>query len=168
MNSRSPLSKKEYISALKGRMGSPFHFGMERSCGFFLGGFFYITHHCSHEWNRKITGERNTAIGIVNKDGDGCKVRYFMIKGLLAPHCLLGMFLFCLAICLIVLLQEDVDPATRVFTLPISIVFPLLAGLGTAVIEGTTEQSEEGAKILRCMLLDPSDPFSYMNNYDKR
>lgn len=168
MKIRPSLSKKEYLSALKARMGSPFHFGMERSCGFFLGGFFYITHHCGHEWNRKITGERNTAIGIVRKDADGCKVSYAMIKGLLAPHCLLGMFLFCLAICLTVLLQEDVDPATRVFTLPISIVFPLLAGLGNAVTEGMSEQSEEGRNILRCMLLDPADPFSYMNNHNKQ
>lgn len=167
MKLQSSLSKKEYLRALKERMESPFRFGLERSCGFFLGDFFYITHHCSHEWNRKITGERNTAIGIVRKDGDGCKVRYFVIKGLLAPHCLLGMFLFCLAICLAILFQEDIDPATRIFTLPISIVFPLFAGLGTAVTEGMTERSEEGEKILRCMLLDPSDPFSYMNNQDK-
>jgi hypothetical protein len=167
MKLQSSLSKKEYLRALKGRMESPFRFGLERFCGFHLGGLFYVTHHCSHEWNRKITGERNTAIGIVRKDGDGCKARYFVIKGLLAPHCLLGMFLFCLAICLVVLLQEDVDPATRIFTLPISIVFPLFAGLGTAVTEGMSERSEEGEKILRCMLLDPSDPFSFMNHHDK-
>lgn len=167
MDIRSPLSKKVYLSALKGRMDSPFRFGTERCYGICPLGFLYVTHHCAHEWNRRITGERNTAIGIIRKDGDGCRIRFFVVKGLLAPHDLLGLFLFCLACCLSVLLRDSVDPSVIVYLPLISLALTLIFGIGTAIAESVTEESAEGQRILHSILLDPTDPFSYLNNRNR-
>lgn len=167
MEIRSSLSKKAYLSALKERMESPFRFGSERCCGIASLGFLYVTHHCAHEWNRRITGERNTAIGIVRKDGDGCRMQCFVIKGLLAPHYLLGLFLFCLASCLFALLRDSVDPSVFLYVLPISLALTLIIGISTAIAESFTEESAEGQRILHSILLDPTDLFSYMNNRNK-
>lgn len=167
MNIHSPLSKKTYLNALKERMGSPFRFGSERCCGIFPGGLLYVTHHCSHEWNRRITGERNTAIGIVQRDGEGCRIRCFVVKGLLAPHYLLGLFLFCLACCLSALLAGNLEPSIMIYTLPISLAVSVLTGVGTALMESLTDESAEGQRILHSILLDPTDPFSYLHNQNK-
>jgi hypothetical protein len=164
MDIRSPLSKKAYLSALKERMGSPFRFGSERCCGICPLGFLYVTHHCAHEWNRRITGERNTAIGIIQKDDDGCRIRFFVVKGLLAPHYLLGLFLLCLACCFFVLLHDSVDPSVVVYFPLISLALVLILGIGTAIAESFTDESAEGQRILHSILLDPTDPFSYINN----
>lgn len=167
MNIHSTLPKKEYLTALKERMESPFRFGSERCCGWFPFGLLYVTHHCSHEWNRRITGERNTAIGIVQKDGDGCRIRFFVVKGLLAPHYLFLVFLFCLTCCLAVLLRNSADPVVDLYTLPLSLAFSLVTGITTAIAESFTDRSAEGKRILHSILLDPTDPFSYLNNRNK-
>jgi hypothetical protein len=167
MTVHSPLSKQVYLKALKERMESPFRFGSERFCGISPFGLLYVTHHCAHEWNRRITGERNTAIGIVQKDGDGCRIRFFVVKGLLAPHYLLSMFFFCLLCCVIVLIRDGVDAAVVPYILPISLAVAVLTGLGTAIAESYTAESAEGKRILHSILLDPTDLFSYMNNKNK-
>ena len=163
----SNLPKKAYISALKERRGSPFRFGSERFCGIAPGGMLYVTHHCSHEWNRRITGERNTAIGIVHNDGEGCRIRFIVIKGLLAPHYLLGLFCFCLVCFLIAMLQGSADPVVTTYALPVSLMISVFTGLGTALAESFTDQSAEGQRILHSILLDPTDPFSYLHNQNK-
>ena len=161
------LSKKQYLSALRERMDSPFRWGSERCCGFFLGGLFSVTYHSGHEHNRRITGERNTALGFVAKDGEGCQVRFFVVKGLLAPHYLLGLFLLCLVICLSILLQDDLGTELLPYMFPISLVLTLLVGAASAVAESLTDRSLEGKKILHSILLDPTDPFSYLHNQPK-
>lgn len=164
MKIQSSLSKKAYIRALKERRDSPFRFGSERFCGFFLGGLFCATYHCASEWNRRITGERNTAIGIIKKDADGCQVCCFTVKGLLAPHYLLGLFLFWLACSTSILAQEQIALPGLIVIIPICLVLALLTGISTAIAESFTAQSAQGKRILCSILLDPTDLFSYMNN----
>ena len=160
----SDLPKKAYIKAIKERRESPFRFGSERFCGAFLGGLFCVTYHCSTDWNQRITGERNTAIGIIKKDGDGCQIRCFTVKGLLAPHYLLVLFLFFLICSVSVVSRDQISVLSHIYATLISLAASVLMGIGTAIAESFTEQSAQGKRILCSILLDPTDLFSYMNN----
>lgn len=160
MTIHSDHSKDTYLKALKKGMDSRWMFLTERTTGFFLGPFFCVTYHSGWEWNRKITNEKNTAIGIVRKEENGCRISFRNIKGLLAPHYLLGIWLL-IAACLCILTPT---PEFRRLALLISIpLTPLYAGL-TTLFQSMTERSDEGEQALISILWDPVKLFSHRFN----
>lgn len=155
--------KNEYLASLKERMDSFFRIGAERCTGIFLGSLICVTHHCQVEWNRQITGQKNTAIGLVCNKDTGVEVRCVIMKGILAPHLFLLMFCFVAAVCLLTVLSRgaaDLFP----WIIPISLGITAITAGGTALAESMTEESDAGRKILISVLLDPKDPFSYLNH----
>ena len=59
----SNLPYYAYLSAMKEQMSGFTEFGIERFTGTIIGGFFSITYHSGHEFNRRITNEKHRAIG---------------------------------------------------------------------------------------------------------
>lgn len=157
MTINSDHSKKTYLNALKHGMDSHFQFLTERATGFFFGPFFCVTYHSGWEWNRRITNEKNTAIGIVSPETDGCKVSFFNIKGLLAPHYFLGIWLLSCLLIFFYAPDPSYIPATALIMLPITAVI-----LGVeALFQGMTERSDEGHRALISILWDPVKLFSH-------
>ena len=87
------ISKPDYIQALRKHMGLVSDVGRQRFTGVFWGNFFYITHHAPWEWNRKITGERCSALGFVTATENGCRVRYLKFIGASDPKSWIKFFL---------------------------------------------------------------------------
>lgn len=161
MTIHSDHPKKEYLKALKHGMDSHFQFLMERATGFFIGPLFCVTYHSGWEWNRRITNEKNTAIGFVRTKGDGCQVSFINIKGWLAPHYFIWYWL---ASCLMIALY-GVDP--ELILTAALIMLPITAAvLGIdAMFQSMTERSDEGERELISILWDPVKrcPYHYEN-----
>ena len=102
MRIQSQLTPREYISAMMEQMQGHFDFGQERFTGFFFGKVFSVTYHSGHEWNRRISNQKNTAIGYVRQTQGGSEVRCVCLRALMAPtqfllyYCVL-MVIFLLA-----------------------------------------------------------------------
>lgn len=164
----SSMSPRQYLQAMKDQMQGHFQFGAERYTGFFLGNIFCVTYHSGYEWNRRITSEKNCALGFIRKTEDGCTVHCFRTKGMLCPPQFLLYFLMC-TICLALVTAGDI-PFLRTYPL----LYPVL-GLGISAVvapiesffESISERSYEGGKILIAFLIDPADPFSYLHNQNK-
>ena len=153
------LSKDDYCENLKANLDSVFNFGQERFTGFVWGRFFCITHHCSHEWNRRITGEMNTVIGIVKDAEIGCKASYITLRGILRPQSLLAYTLFC---CLYILLASvDKFSLPEVsYMLPISFGITLFCAVINAVQVSLTENGKAGYQLLQNLLRNPKNPYT--------
>ncbi len=168
----SALNPDRYLDAMKERMGGHFEFGRERYTGFFLGKAFSITHHSGAEWNRRITNEKNTAVGFVRETEDGCSVFFIRCKGLLSPPLFLTTFGIMFLILLVgALVQTAVGTITlQVFLKAaglcavICFAVTLVSALCSAFAESLTQAGQEGRRILNALLLDPTDMFSYANN----
>lgn len=161
----SPLPSKEYLDAVKENMGGHFELGAERFTGFFLGKCFHVTHHAGHEWNRRYSNQKNAAVGYVKETDDGCEVRFVCLKGALVPSQFLLTLVLIVPLLLLIALSRGITDASVISS---TILFSLIAVIPFALIatffESVTERSEEGKRILLAFLLDPKDPFSYLNN----
>ena len=155
----SKHSPKEYMKSLRYYMESHFDFGQERFTGFFLWRLFYVTHHAGFEWNRRITNQKNAAMGFVTKCGDGCKVHYLRFRSVMCPL----VFWPCYGLLLLVAMMDytDVPQLTRFI---IATVAMLIATPIYTFIECLSQRSEDGRKALVSLLMDPSDPLA---NYRK-
>ena len=160
MRIQTTITPKAYLSAMKERMGSRLAWGAERFTGCFLGRLFYVTHHAGFEWNRRITNQKNAALGIVKKTDTGCEVRCFRFQGALCPQYLIVYLLIFSAHLLgtwPVLLEK---PILMFLSILIIVGTPLL----TTLFETFTDGSIEGRKNLMGLLFDPTDHFSYLNH----
>ena len=165
MQIQSRLSKQEYICSLKKRMGSSFDFGAERFTGFTIGKWFYVTHHAGTEWNRRITNQKNAALGYIDENTEGCRVQFIRFKGMLCPT---QFLLWCVLVAIIAfftfITQDDRTVETATTISGCCAVALILGALSETFSELMTERSEEGENTLISMLHDPSDPFSYLNH----
>ncbi len=164
MKIASGWEKEEYLSALKENMGDRFAFHTERFTGFFFGNCFSVTHHAGHTWNRRITNEKNTAVGFLRQRPEGCEICFLHVRGILAPSQFLLYLLFITVVYLIPMLAYSDLPADL---LPVM----LLVSLGTtgvlavvsAIAESFTAEGEAGRKALFSLLMDPENPYEYIN-----
>ena len=160
----SSLSLHRYRDAVKENLGSHFALLTERFTGIFIGKWFYITHHAGYRWNERYTNQTNAAIGRVKETDDGCQVRFITFKGLLCPGAFFTMLVFGYLFFLLGFASEGLN-SLNIWTTSligpgvVVIMAPILA-----LIESLTPRSAEGKRILLAMLLDPTDPFSLMNN----
>lgn len=165
MRLKSSLSRKEYLAAMKRRMGSFTDIGAERFTGIFVGSFFSVTHHAGYEYNRRITNEKNSALGFVKQTAEGSEIRFIRLKGLTTPRALFTQLLvYFLAIFLLFIVEGFVDTQTLFISVVFSLGMTVFVALFTAVCDSLTQKGEEGAKILLAFLIEPTDPFSYLHH----
>ena len=165
MKIHTQLSKKQWLCAMKENLGSFTTFGEERFTGFFFGPVFRVYYHSGYEWNRRISNQKNTAIGYVKDTDYGCQIRFLHTKGLLYPSAFLLYCGFLTCICLIsavahgvlsipaLLISAVIAFGTMIITAPLSALF-----------EAFTDESEEGRKILLTTMIAPDDPCAYTNH----
>lgn len=165
MKITSDLSKGDYLTALKDRMGSRFSFGQDRFTGLFLGSLFSVTYHAGHEENRRVTNEKHSALGFVRKAPQGCEVCFIRTWGMLYPTGFLTLILLCFVVFLMSLLSYPEDLWDIFWVcIPFCLGLSTILALVTAFRESLTDRSEEVAGILLACLRDPEDPFSYLNH----
>ena len=161
----SPLSAKEHLDAIKENMSGHFEFGAERFTGFFLGKWFHVTHHAGHEWNRRYTNEKNAAVGYIKEMEDGCELRFVCFKGLLIPAQFLSLLILLIPLVFVMAMSQGITDSNIIWhIILVEFVAAIPISLIGTLFESFTERSEEGKRILLAMLLDPKDPFSYLNN----
>lgn len=155
----SALTMDEYCRHLKDNLDSEFNLGQERFTGFVWGRFFCITHHCAREWNRRITSEMNTAIGFVKETENGCKSRYFTLRGILRPQSLLAYTLFCV-VCFLLSFIDSLSAPPLSIVIPTSLGITLFVAAINAVQVCMTENGKAGYELLQNLLRNPSNPYT--------
>lgn len=151
----SPHAKDTYLYEMLQSLSSPTNFGIERFTGIVLGRFFCVTHHCSWDWERKYSCQKNTAIGIVKETKDGCDVRFFTTRGDLRPQWLVPVYLIFILISL-------------VFTQTLKLAWYFigiysLAAILSAIIEPMTQPSKDGYNSLISLLKNPQNPYENLS-----
>lgn len=168
MTIRSKLTRKQWLCAMKNKMDPPLSFWGERFSGLFLRPFFRVTYHAGYEWNRRITNERNTAIGYVLESESGCTVRCIRTKGILYPSAfILYWAMFFALFCIKAFLSGFPEAPTLWHAAGISFLIMAVVAPLNAFVESFTHRSEEGQCFLTAALIDPADPFAYLNHQRK-
>ena len=154
MKLKSDLSPKEYLRAMKGSLESMISFsGAERFHGIILGSFFSVTHCAGHELNRRITNEKNRAIGFVREQDGGTEVSFITLKGMTNPLSLLLIYL----LHVVILVFSDPELMVIWQAWLVCLVSTLFVAGITAITDSLTERGEEGYRILLRMLDHPEN-----------
>ena len=165
MTIKAHYSPKEYLAHMKSNMSGHFEFGCERFTGFFLGRLFYVTYHSGYEFNRRITNQKNAAMGYLKKDADGCSVHFLRFRGALCPAQFLSLLLtLLLLLTLPMLLEVGWHLQAFLFLCGCAFVLTVITALIGTLMEYLTENSEDGRRTLLSMLIDPHDALA---NYNK-
>ena len=154
---RSELPYRQYLFELKNNLDGIFEFGEERVAGSVIWRFFSITSYAGHEWNRRISNEKQRAIGFAKPDGDGTKIYCIRLAGLTNPISLAGLFLFCMVISLFKM--EELSVAA----IQISLVTTVITAIVTAITDSWTERGLEAYRTLTAYLLDPKNYYSLLH-----
>ena len=147
----STHNANDYQYELKQNLGRSTDFGIERFTGLILGRFFYVTHHCSYEWEQKHSCQKNTAIGIVCDTAEGCIVKYFTTTGELRPQILIPAYL--IAIIISCVFTGNMILATYF------IGCLTLGAILSAIIEPLTQAGKDGKKSLLSLIANPQKPY---------
>lgn len=154
---QSELPYKRYLHELKGNLDSFFHFGDERVTGIVVWRFFSITCHAGYEWNRRITNEKQRAIGFAKPNGDGTKIYCIRLAGMTNPISLAVIFLLCM---LLSAVKGNVSLGVMV---QISLITTGFAALFTAITDSWTERGMEAYRTVTAYLTDPSDYYALLH-----
>lgn len=154
----SPLSPKDYKTAAQTKFENFRNLRDERFSGFFIGNFFCITHHAYMEWNRRITGEMNHAIGFLKETDSGCCVRFIHTTGICNPFYLLSYFLFCTLFLHFYGMLKGVELSDGIGWISplISGICILILALSSAISDSLTENGIQGANTLYYFMEDPT------------
>lgn len=154
---RSELPYRKYLFELKNNLDGIFEFGEERVAGTVIWRFFSITSHAGHEWNRRITNEKQRAIGFAKPDGDGTKIYCIRLAGLTNPISLVALFLLCMVISLFKM------EGLSVAALQISLVTTVITAIISAIGDSWTERGQEAYRTLTAYLTDPANYYSLLH-----
>lgn len=153
----SPLSLKQYKAAVRDKLENYRHFFDERYSGRFIGPLFCITHHSYFEWNRRITGEMNHAIGFLKKTETGCRVHFVHTAGMLSPF---HLFIFLLLSILVGLYEFRDVPLVTTDSIGILLLVGVVAfafiALISAFCDSITENGIRGENSLYELMIDPT------------
>lgn len=153
----SPLSPKQYKAAVRSRLENYRNFWDERYTGRFIGPVFYITHHSYWEWNRRITGEMNNAIGFIKKTESGCTVHFIHTTGILNPFHLILFFLIFMIVGVFNFQDVPLDKGEVLgIQLLISFTALIITSLITAISDALTENGLRGENCLYELMMDPT------------
>lgn len=147
----SSLSKAEYLRAMKGSLESRFDFHSERIVGTVIGPFFSVVHCAGYEWNRRITDEKNRAIGFVRTRDTGTQVCFVHLTGMTNPLSLIGMYALCIAMFAIFDFSILSVPGAWIGCL----IATAIAAAVTAVSDSLTERGQKGYETLMKFLKHP-------------
>ena len=153
MRIQSKLSVKEYLRAMRGSLDPMFDFGTERLIGTILGPFFSVTYCSGYEWNRRVTNEKNRAIGFVRERDGGTEVCFVRLNGMTNPISLCTFYLACIAIFAVKEPSLLGEPAPCWVALACTAV----SALATAIQDSITERGQEGGRILMRFLHNPEN-----------
>lgn len=159
---RSALPYRQYLFELKKNLDGIFAFGEERVAGTVIWRFFSITSHAGYEWNRRITNEKQRAIGFAKPDGDGTKIYCIRLAGLTNPISLLAMFLLAMFLLGMVLLAAK-GGSSLAELFQGALLFAGFMALFTAITDSWTERGMEAYRTLTAYLLDPKDYYSLLH-----
>ena len=157
----SELQYDAYRSAMKEQMDRFTAFGMERFTGVVLGRFFYITYHSGHEFNRRITNEKNRAIGIMSPSEHGTKVSAVQFAGYSDPVSIVVLYLFFLLCIYSLSLANGMGFYVGMYAY--GLIPTGICAILTAIQTAMTQRGQEGRRIVEAFLLDPSDYYQYVN-----
>ena len=153
----SPLSPKQYKAAVRSRLENYRNFLDERYTGRFIGPVFYITQHSYWEWNRRVTGEMNNAIGFIKKTESGCSVHFIHTTGILNPFHLILFFLFFMIVGVFSFRDLPLDKGEALgILLLISFIGLIITALMTAISDALTENGLRGESCLYELMMDPT------------
>lgn len=165
MNILSAVPKDEYLEAMKSQMGSFTAFGSERLVGTVIGPFFSVTYCSGSEWNRKITNEKNRAIGYVRAVPEGTEVRCVRLAGMTNPASLICFFaVYFLVVCYQGFEAGVTDLGVR-FNVVLALICTAVTALVTALTDSLTERGQEGYRVLTAFLHDPRDFYGNVYKY---
>ena len=154
---RSELPYKQYLFELKNNLDGIFEFGEERVAGTVIWRFFSITSHAGYEWNRRITNEKQRAVGFAKPDGDGTKIYCIRLAGLTNPVSLVALFLLCMVISLFKM------EGFSVAALQISLLTTVITAIISAIGDSWTERGHEAYRTLTAYLVDPKNYYSLLH-----
>ena len=147
----SELECESYLESIKEQLGSWTDFWLERFTGVVIGRFFIISHNAGKELNRRITGERHTAIGFVKPVDGKTQINCLRFAGFSDPCSLVTIYILCLitiAICTYGLFPHCLWWA---------LIPTAFGGLYTAIAHSVTERGVEGSRILSAFLVNPEN-----------
>lgn len=148
----SKLSPKTYMAALRSCCRFPLAmFCSERVVGIAIYRFFSVAYYAPREWNRRISGECNRAIGYVKKADDGCEIHFIRSSGMFSPlwlifWTLVGALYFNVEL-------EMIYPFSWLICLIFSVV---ICGI-SAVRDSLTDAGQEGIVIISDLLQEPNE-----------
>jgi hypothetical protein len=152
----SSLSPAVYKQIVKKKLHNFSYIGQERFSGHFIGPFFFFTHHCYWEWNRRITAEMNNAIGFIRQTPTGTRLHYIRTRGIFQPFYTLVSFLAWSVLWLLIGLFAKALPELLPYVPLCGIYGTLLLWLCTAINSSITENGKIGREILDYFLGDPT------------
>jgi len=162
---QSNLPKSAYLAATKGQMEGHLQFGAERFTGFFVGNCFYVTYHSGWEYNRRITNQKNAAMGYVKRTDEGCEVHFRRFRGLLCPMQFFPLLIFFeLALIFGTLVRQRWTSGALLLSLGIGLAAVTVTALISTAAECCTEGSEDGRRTLLSFLMNPMDPYENYRN----
>ena len=138
---------------MKGSMESRFDFFSERIVGTVIGPFFSVAHCAGHEWNRKITDEKNRAIGYVRTRNEGVEICFVHLTGLTNPLSLIVMYALCIIMFAILDFSILAIPGIWIGCL----IATVIAAVVTAVGDSLTERGIAGYETLMKFLHHPEN-----------
>lgn len=162
---QSPLPKNAYLAAMKSNMAGHLDFGSERFTGYFCGNLFSITYHSGYEYDRRYSNPKNSALGYVRKNEDGCEVHFIRLKGILNPPAyLLISTVMTLALLFQCAMHDFLisEAAWLCFGLGFGVT-AIVAPISAFFESVMSERSAEGGRVLLSFLLDPTDPYANIN-----
>ena len=152
----SEYTPKQYCLALKEQMESHFNFGEERFTGLILGRFFYVTHHCHHEWNRRITAEKNTAVGMIKATNEGSLITFVNLPGMLRPQSFLFLLILYFVVCIVSYSPRHGNVA---LSLGVSLIITTITAVISAFVDCFTANGQAGRQSLLSLMADPVNPY---------
>lgn len=152
---KSKLPPKAYMAALRSCFSFPLAlFYTERVTGITIGRFFSVAYHSPFEWNRRITGECNRAIGYVKGIGGKTEIHFIRSRGMLSAFWLVFWTLICALFSNISMDEISLFGWFVCFAISVGICCV------TAFQDSLTDAGQEGAGIITALLEKP-DEFYY-------
>ena len=151
---QSSLSPECYRNAIKASLrnfSNPF---CDHFTGFFIGKWFYLSHHGEREFGSRIT-PHCAAVGYMKETEKGSDIHFLSFRGLFCPSRFLVHLLICIGICLM-------HPGFKPYPV-VDILIGIFIALGCAtfytLMEITIQRSKDCYDALMELMDDPIAPF---------
>lgn len=160
----SSVPRAQYLSEMRSQMESFWSFGSERFVGTVIGPFFSVTYCSGSEWNRKITNEKNRAIGYVRAVPEGTEVRCVRLAGMTNPASLTILFVIYFIMVLVAQFNRETMLGLA-FTVACAVIGTIVTAIYTAITDSLTERGQEGYRVVTAFLHDPRDFYGNIYKY---